>query len=172
VAVVGAAGNDQGTEIAYPARVGSVISVGATTRDGCLADYSNGGVGLDLVAPGGGSDAIMPGNAQCHPSRNLPSIEQLTLIDPPHWGSFGYPGFYIGTSMSAPEVAATAALVIASGVIGRHPTPEQLLAHLEQTATTLGDAKPNRDYGFGLVNAGLATSKLAVATRRAAASAR
>jgi serine protease len=170
VTVVGAAGNDQDTQIAYPARVASVISVGATTRDGCLADYSNGGSGLDLVAPGGGSDAIMASNPLCHPARNLPSIQQLTLINPPHWGSFGYPGFYIGTSMSAPEVAATAALVIASGVIGRRPGPDQVLTHLEQTATTLGDAKPNHDYGYGLVNAGLATSKLAVATRRLAAS--
>ncbi len=158
VTVVGAAGNDQSSQIAYPARVPDVISVGATTRDRCLADYSNGGRGLDLVAPGGGDDTIMPSDPDCHPDRNLPSIYQLTLVDPPHWGRFGYPGYYIGTSMSSPEVAATAALVIASRVIGPHPTPDQILARLEQTAVTLGGSKPNAYYGYGLLDAGAATT--------------
>ena len=166
VTVVGAAGNDESSVIAYPARVAGVISVGATTRDRCLADYSNGGTGLDLVAPGGGSDAIMPSDPDCRPYRSLSSIYQLTLTDPPHWARFGYPGFYIGTSMAAPEVAATAALVIASGVIGRHPTPAEILSRLEQTAVPLGGSQPNPSYGFGLLNASAATAPLAVATRR------
>jgi serine protease len=147
--------------IASPARVPGVISVGATTRDRCLADYSNGGPGLDLVAPGGGDDAIMAADDDCHPERNLPPIYQLTLSDPPHWDRFGYPSYYIGTSMSSPEVAATAALVIASGVIGRHPTPDQILARLEQTSTPLGGAAPNQFYGYGLLNAGAATTPVA-----------
>jgi serine protease len=159
VTIVGAAGNDEDNQIAYPARAAGVISVGATTRDLCLADYSNGGSGLDLVAPGGGDDAIMPDDPACHPDRNLPSIFQLTLTDPPHWDRFGYPNYYIGTSMSSPEVAATAALVIASRVIGRHPTPTQILTRLEETATPLpvGQTSPNVTYGWGLINAGAAT---------------
>ncbi len=159
VTVVGAAGNDQDNQIAYPARVGSVISVGATTRDRCLANYSNGGSGLDLVAPGGGDDAFMSSDPHCHPDRTLPSIYQLTLTDPPHYNRFGYPSSYIGTSMSAPAVAATAALVIASGVIGHHPTPDQILTRLEQTATPLGSSDPSFFYGHGLLNAGAATAK-------------
>ena len=160
VTVVGAAGNDETNQIAYPARAPGVISVGATTRDRCLANYSNGGSGLDLVAPGGGYDAIMTGEPDCHPERSLPSILQLTLTSPPHWDRFGYPTYYIGTSMSSPEVAAAAALVISSRVIGPHPTPDQLLQRLELTATTLpsGGTKPNADYGFGLLNAGAATA--------------
>ncbi|HEX3979195.1 MAG TPA: S8 family serine peptidase [Solirubrobacteraceae bacterium] len=160
VTVVGAAGNDETDQIAYPARAPGVISVGATTKDRCLADYSNGGSGLDIVAPGGGNDAIMPGEPDCHPERSLPSIYQLTLTSPPHWNQFGYPSYYIGTSMSSPEVAATAALLIASRVIGSHPTPDQILARLEETATTLpiGGTKPNSDYGYGLLNAGAATT--------------
>jgi len=146
VLVVGAAGNDQSNQIAYPARTHGVVSVGATTKDVCLADYSNNGSSLSLVAPGGGSDAVMPGNPLCHPDRNLPSIYQLTLTSTPHWAQFGYPSYYIGTSMSAPEVSATAALVIASGVIGRRPSPAQLLARLEQTATPLGG---RRHHGVG-----------------------
>jgi serine protease len=134
--------------------------VGATTRDRCLADYSNGGSGMDIVAPGGGNDAIMPGEPDCHPERSLPSIYQLTLTSPPRWNHFGYPNYYIGTSMSSPEVAAAAALVIASRVIGRHPTPDQILNRLEETATTLpvGGTKPNSGYGYGLLDAGAATT--------------
>jgi serine protease len=159
VIVVGAAGNDQDTRIAYPARDSNVISVGATTQDDCLADYSNIGRGLDLVAPGGGSDAILPSDTNCHPDRNLPPIYQMTLSNPPHWTKFGYPNYYIGTSMSSPEVAASAALVIASRVLGAHPSPSQVLARLEQTATPLGGSQPNQNYGYGLLNAGAATAK-------------
>jgi serine protease len=156
--VVGAAGNDEDSQIAYPARVQGVVSVGATTRDRCLAAYSNGGSGLDIVAPGGGDDAIVREDPNCHPARNLPSIYQLTLSDPPHWGQFGYPNYYIGTSMASPEVAATAAMVIASRVIGSNPTPDAVLARLEETATPLGGSAPNSIYGYGLLNAGAATA--------------
>jgi serine protease len=157
VVVVASAGNDQTNQLAYPAREPPVISVGATTLDRCLADYSNGGNGLDLVAPGGGDDSFSSDVATCQPARNLPAIRQLTLVNPPHWGKFGYPST-IGTSMSAPEVAATVALVIASGVIGPHPSPDALLARLEQTAVPLGGSHPNRSYGFGLLDAGAATA--------------
>jgi serine protease len=158
VTVVGAAGNDETNQIAYPARAGGVISVGASTKDRCTASYSNGGTGLDLVAPGGGDDSIINADPDCHPELNLPSIYQMTLTHPPHWDRFGFPGEYMGTSMSAPEVAATAALVIASGVIGRHPSPNQILARLEETATPLGGGKPNSTFGYGLLNAGAATA--------------
>lgn len=166
VMVVAAAGNDELREMSYPARVRGVVAVGATTRDGCLANYSNFGPGLALVAPGGGPDAILPHDPACHPSRTLPSIYQMTLSDPPRWSRFGYPGSYIGTSMSAPLVAATAALVIASHVIGAHPTPGQVLRRLEQTATPLprGARHRNSTYGYGLLNAGAATAPPATAT--------
>jgi serine protease len=158
VVVVAAAGNEGVSRIAYPAAVPTVISVGATTRDRCLADYSNGGIGLDLVAPGGGMDSPLVNDPNCHPTRNLPSIHQMTLTDPLRsFTRFGYPGVY-GTSMSSPEVAATAALVIASRVLGRRPSSEAILRRLEMTATTLGGKKPNSTYGYGLLNAGAATA--------------
>ena len=68
--------------------------------------------------------------------------------------------------MAAPQVSAVAALVIASGVIGRHPTPSQVLARLEATAQPLGGAKPNRNYGYGLVDAAAATAPSVTAARR------
>ena len=123
VLVVAAAGNEGHTAIAYPARAPDVVAVGATTEHGCLADYSNDGSGLTLVAPGGGADANLPGDPNCHPEQPPGrDIYQVTFT-----GSsprrFGLPVGYEGTSMAAPHVAATAALIIASGVLGRHPTP-------------------------------------------------
>jgi serine protease len=55
--LVAASGNEGDTRVTYPAAAPQVISVGATTVDGCQADYSNGGRRLDVVAPGGGADA-------------------------------------------------------------------------------------------------------------------
>jgi serine protease len=153
--VVAASGNEaEPREIAYPARAPQVISVGATTIDRCLAGYSNGGPRLDLVAPGGGDDA--PG---CQPARqNLPDIYQMTFGNPYNPRRFGFPADWYGTSMAAAHVAAVAALVIASGVIGRHPSPDRVLARMEATAQSLGGSRPNQEYGWGLVDAGAATA--------------
>jgi len=59
--------------------------------------------------------------------------------------------------MAVPHVAATAALIIASRVLGPHPTPDQLEARLKQTATDLGPPGYDTRYGAGLINAGRAT---------------
>jgi serine protease len=72
--------------------------------------------------------------------------------------NFGLPGGYVGTSMAAPHVSATAALVIASGVIGPNPTPAQLEARLKATATDLGTPGRDSRYGAGLVNAARAVT--------------
>ena len=165
VVVVAAAGNDSQHQLAYPAAAPGVISVGATTQDRCLAGYSNGGAKLDLVAPGGGDDASLTGDPDCHPFRSLPAVHQMTFsdfnsIDPGADATrFSLPGTY-GTSMAAPAVSATAALIIASRVLGPHPSPDKILARLEQTATPLGGSQPNPDYGYGLVNAGAATARV------------
>jgi serine protease len=166
VVVVGASGNDYATQVAYPARAPTVISVGATTLDRCLANYSNGGSRLDLAAPGGGGDKPLGSDPDCHPGRGLPPIYQMTFSNPSRPARFGFPGGIYGTSMSAPEVSATAALIIASRVLGRRPTPEQILTRLEQTAQPLGAGKPNADYGWGLLDAGAATAALTPAASK------
>lgn len=158
--VVAASGNEGIEQIAYPARAPEVVAVGATTSDRCLADYSNGGRRLALVAPGGGEDAALSNDPNCHPTRNLPNIVQETFRSPTNPDDFGYPRDWFGTSMAAPHVSAVAALVIASGVLGRHPSPDRVLTRLEQSAVALGGSKPNSNYGFGLVDAGAATSPL------------
>jgi serine protease len=157
--VVGAAGNDEDTSIDYPAALANVVSVGATTIDRCLAAYSDIGKGLDLVAPGGGDDAASVPGSVCHPGRALPDIYQMTFNDSVHPSVFSLPGGWFGTSMAAPDVSAAAAMVIASGVIGAHPSPNAILARLEATAHPLGSGTPNNYYGFGLINIGAATAK-------------
>lgn len=158
VLVIAAAGNEGHAAIAYPARAPYVVSVGATTEHGCLADYSNDGSGLTLVAPGGGADANLPGDPNCFPEKPPgPDVYQVTFTGS-SYTKFGMPSGYEGTSMATPHVAATAALIIASGVLGRHPTPAQIVARLKATATKLGGGGDERLYGAGLVNAAAATA--------------
>jgi serine protease len=55
-------------------------------------------------------------------------------------------------------VSATAALIIASGVLGRHPSPAALVARLRATARKLGGGGDESLYGAGLVDAAAATA--------------
>ncbi|MEA2431159.1 MAG: serine protease [Thermoleophilaceae bacterium] len=157
VTLVAASGNEGSSKVAYPARDRAVISVGASTVRGCLAAYSNGGSGLDLVAPGGGQDASFSGNASdranCKPSSADRQIVQQTLSG--DVGHFRLVGFE-GTSFAAPHVTAAAALLIATKRLGAHPKPAQILARLKATARDLGAVGTDSHYGAGLLDVGAA----------------
>ncbi len=156
--VVGASGNEAGRVVAYPARADYVLSVGATTEHGCLSEFSNQGPGLDVVAPGGGADAILAGDPDCvqqgDPGRD---IFQVTYL-PFSANHFGIPGGYEGTSMAAPHVAAIAALIVASRVLGPDPSPTAIQHRLEATTRDLGTPGYDARYGWGLVDAAKATA--------------
>jgi serine protease len=156
--VVGASGNAAAAAVAYPARSNDVLSVGATTQHACQADYSNEGSDLDLVAPGGGVDNALPDDPNCRPAEAAGmDIFQMTFTHTNGFRQFGLPKGFIGTSMAAPHVAATAALVVASGILGPDPTPDAIERRLEQTARDLGPPGKDPHYGAGLLNAGAAT---------------
>ncbi len=61
--------------------------------------------------------------------------------------------------MAVPQVSATAALAIATGAIGRDPSPARLSAHLAATARDLGAPGVDERYGAGLVDAAAATAR-------------
>jgi serine protease len=157
VVVVAAAGNQEDLAVAYPARVKSVIAVGATTYDGCQAWYSNGGRGLDVSAPGGGADASNSDSAwdaaHCDPDAPSRSIVQQTFATDYTIRRFGLRRDYKGTSMAAPHVSAIAALLIATKRLGRHPSAHAVEERIKETARPTD--RPDR-YGAGLVDAAAA----------------
>jgi serine protease len=167
--VVAASGNEGRARVAYPARASGVLSVGATTEHACLSEFSNGGSGLDIVAPGGGADSSLTGDANCRPG-DAPgrNISQVTLLGRAV-DSFGIPSSYEGTSMAVPHVAATAALVVASGVLGSNPSPARIEHRLETTTRDLGAAGYDTKYGWGLVDAAAATAPTGTGTGGAGA---
>ena len=153
---VGASGNGAAQSLAYPARATQVLSVGATTEHGCVAEYSNNGANLDIVAPGGGEDATIAGDPSCRPlDESGRNIFQMTFD-----GSVRRFGLHseMGTSMAAPHVSAAAALVIASGVIGPNPSATEVEDRLKATARDLGLGGPDSRYGAGLLDAARAVT--------------
>ena len=158
VIVIAASGNEYDAQIAYPARARYAVSVGGTTEHLCKADYSNSGRGLDLVAPGGGTDDSLDDNPRdlenCQPDVPGRSIYQQTFTTNPR--RFGLPSGYEGTSMAAPHVSAIAALLIGTKRLGKNPKPSAIAAHLRRTSRDLGPDGYDSRYGHGLVDAAAA----------------
>src|SRR6476646_7864631 len=126
VVTVASAGNRFSEEcVAPPATGPRVIGVGGTTQGGCIGDYSLAGKAVDLVAPGGGRP-----RGEC-PSLLVGSIYQVPFQDSTNPRRFGEPPTYAGTSMAAAHVSGVAAMVIASGVTGKQPSPEAIQRRLQ-----------------------------------------
>ena len=90
VTIVASAGNDGRSSVSFPGAYPKVISVGAVSRDGTRAGYSNYGKALDLVAPGGddqldpsgerGGDGVMQQTLMGGPSKFCYCLMALSLI--------------------------------------------------------------------------------------------
>jgi serine protease len=146
VTVVCAAGNDylKGNPLEYPAAYHAYcIAVGATRFDNHRAPYSSTGSYVDVVAPGG--DVTVDQNGDGYPD----GILQQTFVKDPT--AFAY-YFFQGTSMAAPHVSGLAALLISHGAKG----PDAVRLAIQNTATDLGPAGWDPEYGWGLINAGAA----------------
>ena len=157
VVVVAASGNERRRRLAYPARCAN----GDLGRrdDRATAAWPTtptSGAKLDLVAPGGGDDASLANDPDCHPFRNLPGVHQMTFSDFDSFdpGSnptrFGFPPSY-GTSMAAPaRLGDRGARDRQPACSAPHPTPDRCSRRLEQTADAARRARlPNDDYGCG-----------------------
>jgi serine protease len=160
VVVISAAGNSSDPNVPAKRYDTLAINVGGTTEHGCLGDYSNHGPGLDVVAPGGGSDAEVPNDPNCQTSAPVGRDISGISFHPQSPSHFEILERFRGTSNAAPQVAGVAALVLASGVLGDDPTPGEVERHLEQTARDLGPPGRDRYYGAGLVDAAAATRPL------------
>ncbi|MDZ4167477.1 MAG: S8 family serine peptidase [Coriobacteriia bacterium] len=126
VLVVAAAGNEGGA-VLYPAAYPETMCVGATDAADVRTTYSNYGSAMDIVAPGGTSDA---------------AVYSTVRYD-------GY-GTKYGTSMATPHVAGVAALLLGERP---HLSPEALRFLIGSTATDLGSQGRDDYYGDGLVQA-------------------
>jgi subtilisin family serine protease len=155
VLVVAAAGNEfeEGNPIEYPAallqpvgsqgRGGWGLSVGATTKSGRRASFSNTGTWISLAAPG---EDVFGAVSSYTKARNWP---RYALPG----SSAGLFGFASGTSFAAPQVAGAAALVWAANPA---LTRDQVAWILKRTAS--GDGRWTRALGYGVLDVGRAVA--------------
>jgi subtilisin family serine protease len=133
VVVVAAAGNSDTDKPIYPAAYETVISVSATDQADAKATFSSFGETIDFAAPG---------------------VEILSAVA----GSSYYR--FDGTSMAAPIVAGTVALMLS-----RNPflTPDDVRRILTESAVDLGEPGKDGDFGNGRINAYLSVKNTPVA---------
>ncbi len=118
--VVGAAGNSSGNACLYPAAYVEVICVVATDQDNKLASFSN--RGGEFSAPGVSNYSTYINNRYAYLS---------------------------GTSMAAPHVSASAALLLS---FCDDCTLTQVREILRETAVDLGEVGRDSIFGYGLVD--------------------
>ncbi|MCP4259490.1 MAG: S8 family serine peptidase [Planctomycetes bacterium] len=145
VTLIAAVGNDGIGGVSYPAAYDDyVIAVGATRYDETLAYYSNFGLNLDLVAPGGDLNIDQNGD-----DFGDGILQQTFKTDGFGAISWGY-GFMEGTSMAAAHVSGVAALLISNG---NAVSPAEVRQALESTAEDKDIAGWDIRYGWGIVDA-------------------
>jgi subtilisin family serine protease len=155
VLVVAAAGNEfeDGNPVEYPAallqpvgsngRGGWGLSVGATTKAGKRASFSNTGSWISMAAPGENVFGAVSSYAKVRdwPRYPLPGSAN------------GFYGYASGTSFAAPQVAGAAALVWAA-----NPTlsRDQVAWILKRSAS--GDGTWTSSLGYGVLDVGRAVA--------------
>ena len=141
--IVVAAGNSNDAVSNYlPANCNNVIVVGATTKTGVRAYYSNYGSLVDVSAPGGTSGAGI-----------LSTLNSGTTI--PDSDSYAS---YIGTSMATPHVAGLVSLMLAISPTLNYTRTETLLKTTARPFASGSDCA-SVGCGAGIIDAYAAISK-------------
>lgn len=144
--VVVAAGNSNADTAGFtPASCGNVIAVAATNKNGTRASYSNYGSTIDVAAPGGDSPdcttlIVSTGND----GTSGPGAENYLCM--------------AGTSMAAPHVAGTVALMQAARTTPL--TPAQVESILKSTLRAFPGSN-DKPIGNGIIDAAAAVSAAA-----------
>jgi serine protease len=140
---IASAGNAGTSRVACPACDANAISVASTTWRDELAPYSQYGSGLDIAAPGGNcySNTTPEGCIFSSVSRGYTG----GAVSGPTSGAYGW---MQGTSMAAPQVTGTAAVVASkTGLRG-----SALRTRILSTADDKGAAGTDTRFGAGRVN--------------------
>ncbi|BCZ49285.1 hypothetical protein psyc5s11_53520 [Clostridium gelidum] len=117
-----------------PGDIKNVITVSATGKDDRFASYTNYGKKfIDISAPGG----------DIFESSDISDMCLTTAINSDYT-------WIQGTSISAPEVSAVAALIICKN---NDITPKQVAKKIYKTADKLDNNNSSKYYGAGIVNA-------------------
>lgn len=118
-----ACSGNAGGEVSYPARYDSVVAVGATYPNDSRCEWSNYGLGLDLVAPGYNINTTTSGGGYAPDD---------------------------GTSFAAPHAAAATALIWSAYPDSENwEVEDRLLTRIHD----LGAPDWDEETGYGLVNA-------------------
>lgn len=155
VIIIAAAGNENTSQLSYPASYDGVVSVSAVGPDKNRAPYSNYGSEIDVAAPGG--DMSVDINGDGYPDGVLSTLANDSSGTPqPTYD------FYNGTSMAAAHMTGVVALMKSANPTA--VTPSQLDAWLGAGSITddvAGNGASVRDntYGYGLINAQLAVQQ-------------
>jgi len=135
VVVVAASGNEGQSYVGFPANYDTVLGVGAALYDKTDTSYSNGGTGLDVVAPGGsGYDQNGDGY-------------QDGILQEAVWGTSRNYLYFQGTSMASPHVAGLAALLISAGA-----DPADVPDLIRDTAQDQKEAGWDTYTGYGFID--------------------
>jgi subtilisin family serine protease len=149
VAVVAAMGNDNTSQLSYPAAIPGVIAVGATSLDDTRASFSNFGSHIALSAPGVTIWSTLP----TYPGQTgfyYAGAGNLT-VGQPMARETNYAAWN-GTSMATPHVTAAAALALQkNGVLSPADLKKLLMRAAEKVPDMNGeDFTPN--FGAGRLN--------------------
>jgi subtilisin family serine protease len=145
VLIIASAGNSGSGKVSCPACDPNAISVSSTTWRDELAPYSQSGSGLDLSAPGGSCYSNTTENG-CIFSAVVAGYQGGTLYD----GALATKryAYMQGTSMAAPQVTGTAAIVASKALL----RGSALRSRLQSTADDKGAAGYDTKFGYGRIN--------------------